>query len=139
MAYPRKAPTSIGMPWISRSAAEFRADHQRFRKQRLLSRSAEWCAPGARRCCAGIASYCWRRDGEQLYYVNMRNTMNSVEIHEKGDGLEIGHPVPLFTFRPSPRVYRLGLINYDVSPDGKRFLLVEAADENNRPLTLLEN
>jgi hypothetical protein len=84
-------------------------------------------------------SYCWRRDGEQLYYVNMRNTMNSVEIHEKGDGLEIGHPVPLFTFRPSPRVYRLGLINYNVSPDSKRFLLVEAADENNRPLTLLEN
>jgi serine/threonine protein kinase len=81
----------------------------------------------------------WSRDGKQLYYVNMRNTMNSIEIHEKGDGLEIGHPVPLFTFRPSPRVYRLGLINYDVSPDGKRFLLVVAADENNRPLTLLQN
>ncbi len=81
----------------------------------------------------------WSRDGKQLYYVNMHNTMNSIEIHEKGDGLEIAHPVPLFTFRPSPRVYRLGLINYDVSPDGKRFLLVVAADENNRPLTLLQN
>ena len=81
----------------------------------------------------------WSRDGKQLYYVNVRNTMNSVEIHEKGDSLEIGHPVPLFTFRPSPRVYRLGLINYDVSPDGKHFLLVVAADENNRPLTLLQN
>ena len=65
--------------------------------------------------------------------------MNSVEIREKGEGLEIGHPVRLFTFRPSPGVYRLGLINYDVSPDGKRFLLVVAADENNRPLTLLQN
>jgi len=43
----------------------------------------------------------------------MRNTMNSVEIREKGEGLEIGHPVPLFTFRPSPRVYRLGLIDYE--------------------------
>ena len=81
----------------------------------------------------------WSRDGKQLYYVNVRNTMNSVEIHEKGDGLEIGHPAPLFAFRPSPRVYRLGLINYDVSPDGKHFLLVVAADENNRPLTLLQN
>ena len=81
----------------------------------------------------------WSRDGKQLYYVDVRNTMNSVEIHEKGDGLEIGHPVPLFGFRPSPRVYRLGLINYDVSPDGKHFLLVVAADENNRPLTLLQN
>lgn len=81
----------------------------------------------------------WSRDGKQLYYVNMHNTMHSIEIQEKGDGLEIAHTVPLFTFRPSPRVYRLGLINYDVSPDGKRFLLVVAADENNRPLTLLQN
>jgi serine/threonine protein kinase len=81
----------------------------------------------------------WSRDGKQLYYVNLRNTMNSVAVQEKGDGLTIGRPVPLFTFRPSPRVYRLGLINYDVSPDGKRFLLVVAADENNRPLTLLQN
>ncbi len=83
--------------------------------------------------------FCWSRDGKQLCYVNMRNTMNSVEIREKGEGLEIGHPVPLLTFRPSPRVYRLGLINYDVHPDGKRFLFVVADDENNRPLTLLQN
>ena len=81
----------------------------------------------------------WSRDGKQLYYVNAKNEMNAVDIHEKPDGLEVGHPVPLFSFRPSPRVYRLGLINYDVSPDGKRFLLVTAADENNRPLTLLQN
>jgi hypothetical protein len=31
------------------------------------------------------------------------------------------------------------MIGYDVSPDGKRFLLVVAADENNRPLTVLQN
>jgi hypothetical protein len=37
------------------------------------------------------------------------------------------------------RIYRVGMINYDVSPDGKRFLLVVAADENNRPLTVLQN
>ncbi|HTP69623.1 MAG TPA: protein kinase [Dongiaceae bacterium] len=81
----------------------------------------------------------WSRDGNQLYYVNAKNEMNAVNIQEKSDGLVVGHPVPLFSFRPSPRVYRLGLINYDVSPDGKRFLLVTAADENNRPLTLLQN
>ena len=81
----------------------------------------------------------WSRDGKQLYYVNVKNEVNTVEIREKADGLEVGHPVPLFSFRPSPRVYRLGLINYDISPDGKKFLLVTAADENNRPLTLLQN
>ena len=31
------------------------------------------------------------------------------------------------------------MINYDVSPDGQRFLLNAAADENTRPLTLVVN
>jgi hypothetical protein len=31
------------------------------------------------------------------------------------------------------------MINYDVSPDGERFLLNAAADENTRPLTLVVN
>jgi eukaryotic-like serine/threonine-protein kinase len=81
----------------------------------------------------------WSRDGKQLYFVSMRNDMMTAEIHEKGDSVELGHAVKLFSFRPSLRVYRLGMIGYDVSPDGKRFLLVVAADENNRPLTLLQN
>jgi hypothetical protein len=32
----------------------------------------------------------------------------------KRGGLEIGHPVPLFTFRPPHRVYRLGLIKKNI-------------------------
>jgi len=81
----------------------------------------------------------WSRDGKQLYFVSMRNEMMTVDIHEKGDSVEVGHPVRLFSFRPSVRIYRLGMIGYDVSPDGKRFLLDVAADENNRPLTVLQN
>ena len=37
------------------------------------------------------------------------------------------------------RVYRPGMIGFDVSADGQKFLLVVAADENTRPLTLLQN
>jgi serine/threonine protein kinase len=81
----------------------------------------------------------WSRDGKQIYFVSMRNEMMTVDIHEKGDSVEAGHPVRLFSFRPSVRIYRVGMINFDVSPDGKRFLLVIAADENNRPLTVLQN
>jgi eukaryotic-like serine/threonine-protein kinase len=81
----------------------------------------------------------WSRDGKQLYFISMRNEMMTVDIHEKGDSIEVGHPFRLFAFRPSVRIYRLGMIDYDVSPDGKRFLLVVAADENNRPLTVLQN
>jgi serine/threonine protein kinase len=81
----------------------------------------------------------WSRDGKQIYFVSMRSEMMSVDIHEKAESVEVGHPVRLFAFRPSVRIYRVGMINYDVSPDGKRFLIVVAADENNRPLTLLQN
>jgi serine/threonine protein kinase/Tol biopolymer transport system component len=81
----------------------------------------------------------WSRDGKQLYFVSMRNEMMAVDIHEKGDSIEVGHPARLFSFRPSVRIYRLGMIGYDVSPDGKRFLLVVADDENIRPLTVLQN
>jgi Tol biopolymer transport system component len=81
----------------------------------------------------------WTGDGKQLYFVSTRNEMMSVEMHAKGGSVEVGHPTRLFSFHPSVRIYRLGLIGYDVSPDGKRFLLVVAADENNRPLTVLQN
>ena len=81
----------------------------------------------------------WSRDGTQLYFISMRNEMMTVDIHEKGNNIEVAHPVRLFSFRPSVRIYRLGMIDYDVSPDGKRFLLVVAADENIRPLTVLQN
>ena len=81
----------------------------------------------------------WSRDGKQLYFVSLHNEMMTVDVHEKDDGLEVGHPALLFAFRPSLRIYRAGMIGYDVSPDGKRFLLISAADENNRPLSLLQN
>jgi eukaryotic-like serine/threonine-protein kinase len=81
----------------------------------------------------------WRRDGKQLFYMSMRNEMIAVDVHENADSITLGHPTPLFTFRPSLRVYRQGMIGFDVAPDGKKFLLVVAADENSRPLTLLQN
>jgi serine/threonine protein kinase/Tol biopolymer transport system component len=81
----------------------------------------------------------WRRDGKELYFISTGNVLTAVDVREKGDSLEVGRPVPLFPVHPSLRTYRQGMIDYDVSPDGKRFLLNAAADENTRPLTLLVN
>jgi eukaryotic-like serine/threonine-protein kinase len=81
----------------------------------------------------------WKRDGKELFFVSDRNEMMAAKIAEKGEGLEVGQPERLFTFRPALRIFRQGMINYDVSPDGKRFLLNVAADENTRPLTLVLN
>jgi len=81
----------------------------------------------------------WRRDGKELYFVNLRNEFCVVSIAEKGATIELGRPIPLFTFQPTQRTYRQGMIEFDVTSDGKRFLLNAAADENVRPLTLLQN
>ena len=63
-----------------------------------------------------------------------------MEIREKGDSVEVGRSAPLFPVHPSLRTYRQGMmIDYDVSSDGKHFLVNAAADENTRPLTLLVN
>ncbi|MGH9714438.1 MAG: protein kinase domain-containing protein [Candidatus Acidiferrales bacterium] len=81
----------------------------------------------------------WRGDGKELYFVTTHNVLTAVDIQEKGDSLVVGQPVSLFPFRHSLRTYRLGMIDYDVSSDGKRFLLNAAADENIRPLSLVVN
>jgi eukaryotic-like serine/threonine-protein kinase len=81
----------------------------------------------------------WSRDGRELYFVSLRNELSVTSISQKAGAIVVGHPVPLFSFKPTPRTYRQGMIEYDVAPDGKRFLLNVAADENNRPLTLLQN
>lgn len=81
----------------------------------------------------------WRRDGKELYFINNRNEMMAVRVTEKGDGLELGKPERLFSYRPALRIFRTGMINYDVATDGKKFLLDIAADENTRPLTLVTN
>ena len=81
----------------------------------------------------------WRRDAKEIYFVSQRNVLTAVDMREKGDSLEVGHPVPLFPLHPSVRTYRQGMIDYDTNLDGKRFLLNAVADENTRPLTLVVN
>src|SRR5579859_4282699 len=81
----------------------------------------------------------WRRDGKELYFVNQRNEVMAVQIKEKGESLEVGKPERLFAYHPALRIFRIGMINYDVASDGKRFLMDVAADQNTRPLTLVTN
>jgi Tol biopolymer transport system component len=81
----------------------------------------------------------WRRDGKELYFLNGKNEMMAAQITEKGESLEVGPPQRLFAYHPALRIFRSGMINYDVAVDGKKFLLVVVADENTRPLTLVSN
>jgi eukaryotic-like serine/threonine-protein kinase len=79
----------------------------------------------------------WRRDGRELYYLAPDNSLMAVDITERGSTLEIGNPHALFQTHPPPA--RPGYY-YDVSPDGKRFLLTnENSQGSPGPATLVLN
>ena len=82
----------------------------------------------------------WRRDGSELFYLTGDGTLIAVAVDGKRPQFQVGNARPLFKthFRP---MERLDAYDYDVSPDGQRFL-VNAFIENitvAAPITLLTN
>ncbi|HEV8132512.1 MAG TPA: protein kinase [Acidobacteriota bacterium] len=78
----------------------------------------------------------WRRDGKELFYLSADLKMMAAEVSEKDSALQIGRVQPMFQARP---VFGPGHA-YDVSPDGRRFLVVTVVgEESAAPLTLVVN
>jgi Tol biopolymer transport system component len=86
----------------------------------------------------------WRRDGRELFYLDLDSRMMAVSIESirNGEALEAGTPVPLFTARvdavvPLQSGYNL---SYVVTPDGQRFLMNTVIDEPaTAPMTVILN
>ncbi len=78
----------------------------------------------------------WRRDGKELFYVAPDKTLMAVEI-TSGSGFAAGVPKPLF--RTQMKWLDIGF-QYDVSPDGKRFLINTLAEEEKaEAITVVQN
>jgi hypothetical protein len=68
----------------------------------------------------------WSRDGKELFFVR-NGQIVGVEVNTQG-GFEFGPEQTL----PIPSVFlNTGLRNYDITPDGQRFLVVTQADETD--------
>ena len=82
----------------------------------------------------------WRADGKELFYLDPANNLVSVEI-KTAPHFEAGAPRKLFTARVSILVGAYSRPGYDVSPDGKRFLIntVGRAPEQTAPITVVLN
>jgi Tol biopolymer transport system component len=77
----------------------------------------------------------WRDDGKELFYLSADRKLMSVEIKE-GDRFEEGDAKPLF----ATQARYTGNIAYDISPDGKSFLInTMISNENSPPLTIVLN
>ena len=83
---------------------------------------------------AGGGSPRWRGDGKELFYFGPENTLMAVEVQGKGNSFEVGRGQPLFVAPRNPFS-----TTYDVTPDGKRFVMSFVPDEENLPLTVMFN
>jgi len=86
---------------------------------------------------AGGSQPAWRADGKKIFFVAPDGTMMVVPIETGADFFRPGTPKPLFRtrldFDPSRR-------QYDVSPDGQRFLLNQRLPYTGEsPITVVVN
>ena len=79
---------------------------------------------------SGGAAPRWKGQAKELFYLAPDGKMMAVPIESSGDGLNIGAPKPLFDTPQSS-----GDLTYDVTPDGKRFL-VDMAEQSGRPVDI---
>ncbi len=78
----------------------------------------------------------WRADGKELFYVSSGNKMMAEEIRIAGATVETGKPTELFPFVADANI----LSPYDVTADGRRFIVLEqVAGTRSSPLTLIVN
>jgi Tol biopolymer transport system component/predicted Ser/Thr protein kinase len=76
----------------------------------------------------------WRGDGKEIYISTNSSTYTACSVNVKGNELQIGTPQGLFSANPAA----IG-VDYDVTADGKRFLVNLAGDEAPSPLHLVLN
>ncbi|MCU1289588.1 MAG: serine/threonine protein kinase [Acidobacteria bacterium] len=80
----------------------------------------------------------WRRDGSELFYVAADASLMSSAVKSGAAEFEFAAPKPLFKTRMLAQV--LGFHEYDVSPDGNRFLVgTLVGDSKAQPPTVILN
>ncbi len=96
-------------------------------------------APGAKwqiSTTGGMAPV-WRSDGKELFYLGLDLRLMAVPL-TAGSTMEAGAPQALFQTRalpPGPTVFH----PYDVSPDGRRFLINTLGESEQSPITVVVN
>jgi serine/threonine protein kinase len=79
----------------------------------------------------------WARDGRQLYFIAADGRLMSVSVAENADGLQIGPPRALFQTNITQAFE--AYTQFDVSPDGSRFLINTRVEHERQPIQILDN
>jgi len=88
---------------------------------------------------AGGSEPRWRRDGKELFYLAPDGKLMAVDVKESPT-FEADVARPLFQTRPRQHISSGDLFSYDVSADGRRFLVnTDVGDETSTPLIAVLN
>jgi eukaryotic-like serine/threonine-protein kinase len=81
----------------------------------------------------------WRGDGKEMFYIAPHGQITSVEINT-GATFSAGAPVKLFPFHGRAQISSTDLFTYDVTKDGKRFIVNRYVKPDHvAPLTIILN
>ena len=81
----------------------------------------------------------WRRDGKELFYLSSDDKLMSVPIKLNTDSVQADAARPLFSLANSILSVNGLVAPYDVSPDGKRFVVVTIEQGKSFPINLVTN
>lgn len=78
----------------------------------------------------------WRADGRELFFLGLDNTMNAAPVQAT---LHFGEPRALFRIPGVTQYATTRDFQFDVSPDGQRFIFPTTGTVASPPLTVIEN
>ncbi len=76
----------------------------------------------------------WRRDGKEMYFMDPQGSIYALPIAETGETIHVGTPERLF----QANVSAVG-VSFDVTADGKKFLVNISPEQEQTPLVLVTN
>jgi eukaryotic-like serine/threonine-protein kinase len=83
----------------------------------------------------GGATPRWRRDGKELFFLDPQDNIAAVDVNTSGNAVKLGAPHTLFQAVGIQREFG----PYDVTADGKKFLINSGLKEGTEPVTLVQN
>jgi eukaryotic-like serine/threonine-protein kinase len=78
----------------------------------------------------------WRADGRELYYVDTNNWLYAVPVEAS---LRFGEPQRLFRIAGTPQYGTTSDFQFDVAPDGQRFIMSTTGSATPPPFVVVEN
>ncbi len=115
--------TESGRPEVAVQALDTTSSPRVAGERRQVSRDGAWQVR-------------WRADGRELYYLGMDNVMYAVPV--KGP-LDFGDPQALFRVAGPSQFGTTRDFQFDVSADGKRFIMPTTGSVPPPPFTVIEN